>query len=551
MSGTLSSSGVDSPAVKRKRKSITLEMKLDVLRRYDRGERTADIERLLGLNESTLRSIRDNAAKIRESSKTATTLSAYRVTISRCSIMEQMEKRLVTWLEEQNGNNVYVNNATVKDVAKRMYDELRNSNPDVDAKPFNASSGWFERFKVRHGFYKSKTVDGSSAVEKFQDVFKAVVDENGYSPKQVFNLRETGLYWKRMPGETFLSTDQEAGIGLKPQNDRCMLLLGGNASGDYRIKPLLVYHTETPKVLKGYSKTHLPVVWRSSKKGYITSKVFLDYFGSQLHQEFKTYCENEGLPFKILLLLDMTSAYPPNLADLSSNVRVLFLSTTVPPSIQPMDQGVTTMFKSCYHRQLFAKLIASSEVKGKSSASEFWKSFNLKIAIDVIAEAWAEISGQVMHGAWRQLWPEIVEHSQNYQLGDDISNVRLSMIDMAKAAGFADVNEKVIEDLIESHNVDRDNDDFQHIEEEQSKETEDSGSDNESVRMLSTEVLSEIFQLGDQILSLIDENDPDRERSSRVAKDFQNVLACYKELYREKVKHSSHISVDTFFIKYE
>ncbi|CAG5119501.1 unnamed protein product [Candidula unifasciata] len=511
-------------------------------------------------------------------------------TVSRSSIMGHMEQRLISWLEEQNENNVRVTNSTVKDMAKQLYEDLQKSNPDVDAKPFNASCGWFDRFKRRHGFTsftnKSKTVDENCTLDNFMDAFRALINENSYSPKQVFNLQETELFWKRMPSKMFLSTDQESGI--KSQNDHCTLLLGGNAAGDYRIKPLLVCHTDAPTVLLGSSEAHLPVIWRSSNTGFITAKIFGDYFVSQLHQELKAYCENEGLPFKILLLLDMDLAYPPNLVDLSNNIRVLFLPTKIPASIQPMDQGVITMFKSCYFHQLFTKLISGTEVKGESFATDFLNSFDLKMAIDVIAEAWTQLSEQVMREAWRQIWPEILEDSENYLINGDINGVRLSILDMAKAAGFTEVDERDVEDLIESHSFERSNDNSQEIKieheetgdstsgsdqqikeehqigtwnsasdsDQQIKEEHqirigNSASNNESVRTLSTETLFQICHLGDQMISLIDENDPDRERSSQVAIHFQNVLACYRELYREKIEHADHISANTFSIKYE
>ena len=39
---------------KRQRKVITVEVKMDVLGRYERGDCTADVRRALGLSESTL-----------------------------------------------------------------------------------------------------------------------------------------------------------------------------------------------------------------------------------------------------------------------------------------------------------------------------------------------------------------------------------------------------------------------------------------------------------------------------------------------------------------
>ena len=52
---------------KRSRKSHLLEMKLEVLDRCDKGERNIDIQRAVGLSESTIRTIRNNAQSIRRS----------------------------------------------------------------------------------------------------------------------------------------------------------------------------------------------------------------------------------------------------------------------------------------------------------------------------------------------------------------------------------------------------------------------------------------------------------------------------------------------------
>jgi hypothetical protein len=107
-----------------------------------------------------------------------------------------------------------------------------------------------------------------------------------------------------------------------------MLLLGGNASGDYKIKPLMVYHSQNPRALKGYFKEGLPVVWRSNKKAWITASLFESYFASELHHELKVYCERVKVPFKILLLLDNAPGHPPYLSDIDENIHVMFLPPT-------------------------------------------------------------------------------------------------------------------------------------------------------------------------------------------------------------------------------
>jgi hypothetical protein len=69
--------------------------------------------------------------------------------------------------------------------------------------------------------------------------------------EQVFGLGETGLFSKRMP---FDSAQEKAAPGSEALKHRCTLLLGGNASGDHRIEPLMVYHPENSRALEGYCK---------------------------------------------------------------------------------------------------------------------------------------------------------------------------------------------------------------------------------------------------------------------------------------------------------
>ena len=57
-------SAKDSPGKKKARKFITLEQKMDILRRYDRGKSTAAIHNELNLPESRLHTIRKDMEKI-------------------------------------------------------------------------------------------------------------------------------------------------------------------------------------------------------------------------------------------------------------------------------------------------------------------------------------------------------------------------------------------------------------------------------------------------------------------------------------------------------
>ena len=54
-------------APKRARKSLSLDDKLEIIRRYERGQSTAEIKHALNIPESTLRTIRDGKERIKAS----------------------------------------------------------------------------------------------------------------------------------------------------------------------------------------------------------------------------------------------------------------------------------------------------------------------------------------------------------------------------------------------------------------------------------------------------------------------------------------------------
>jgi hypothetical protein len=250
-----------------------------------------------------------------------------------------------------------------------------------------------------------------------------------------------------MPSRTFISVQEKTAPGFKVSKDHLTLLLGGNASGDYKTKPLMVYHSENPRALKGYSKEHLPVVWWSNRKAWITAAVFKSYFSNELRCELKAYCERINVPFKILLLLDNAPGHPPSIADIDENINVMFLPPDTTSLIQLMDQGVIATFKSYYLQRTFIQMVKNRAGEDKISVKDFWKNFNIKKAIDNIGDSWTEVSQSCMKGVWKEIWPYVTDsHDSDPEI--ELSNSRRDIIDSARAAGFEDVDEANVDELL-------------------------------------------------------------------------------------------------------
>lgn len=69
-----------------------------------------------------------------------------------------------------------------------------------------------------------------------------------------------------MPKCTFIFREETQTAGFKTIKYRLTLLMGGNVNGDFKFKLLLVYHSKTPRVMKGISKVSLLVIWKANKK---------------------------------------------------------------------------------------------------------------------------------------------------------------------------------------------------------------------------------------------------------------------------------------------
>ncbi|GFS85500.1 hypothetical protein TNCV_2793731 [Trichonephila clavipes] len=95
------------------RKSISLETRMQVIRRSDTGERQSQIGAALDLAISTIKTILKNKEKkILSLAFATTTSSATRITRSRNNTIEEIEKRLSIWIDDEIERNMPLSQST-------------------------------------------------------------------------------------------------------------------------------------------------------------------------------------------------------------------------------------------------------------------------------------------------------------------------------------------------------------------------------------------------------------------------------------------------------
>ena len=95
-------------AARKKCKVISLEEKLSIITKHEAGATKAKISRDLGMSESTIRHIVQHAEQYKKQGQSASTSTASQTTRNRSSLMIEMERLLLVWIEDCNQKRIHI-----------------------------------------------------------------------------------------------------------------------------------------------------------------------------------------------------------------------------------------------------------------------------------------------------------------------------------------------------------------------------------------------------------------------------------------------------------
>ena len=136
------------------KRPMTVDIKMEIIRKHEEGMRIVDLAREYGRNKSTIGTIikQKDVLLASKPAKGVTIISKHRSNVN-----DEMEDLLLIWLKEKQLAGDTVSETIIREKALSIYEDLIKNMPgtsgdDIVGK-FKASRGWYEKFKTRAGIH--------------------------------------------------------------------------------------------------------------------------------------------------------------------------------------------------------------------------------------------------------------------------------------------------------------------------------------------------------------------------------------------------------------
>lgn len=273
-------------ALRQPKQALNIQQKIEILTKLDKGTKGSVLAQEYGVAESTISYIKSKKSEILSA---ATNQNANRQKKNlRKPEYPELEEKLYTWFLDQRARNCPLNSLVLKAKAKDLYGKMY---PDRDSDSFRASDGWFHKLKRRVGirFVKicgEKLDSDTSAVQPFINRLNAKIEEMGVTEEQLYNADETALYYRKLPENTYVSSNEKSAAGHKKSMERLTAMLCANAASTHKVKPLIIGKSRQPRCFKGFEN---PLDYNNSRNAWMTLNIFKNWFHTSFVKQVSVF----------------------------------------------------------------------------------------------------------------------------------------------------------------------------------------------------------------------------------------------------------------------
>uniref|UniRef100_UPI00358E07B1 jerky protein homolog-like n=1 Tax=Myxine glutinosa TaxID=7769 RepID=UPI00358E07B1 len=345
----------------RKRKILSVEDKLRIIDRLILGEKAANLSREYGIPKSSISMFKGKEKGLREFVHKCSQQDGLKRKKMRQANDGDLDQAVYLWFEQQRAANIPISGPMVMEKAIALSKEMHGED-----RKFTGSTGWLYRWKNRHGIRalkisgEDKSCDDAAAAE-FIPELRNIIESEGYSPDQIYNADETGLFFKCLPDRTLASRKEEQRTtGYKKYKDRVTILVGTNASGEHKLRPLCIGKFQNPRCLKHVNRETPPISYCHTYNAWMTSDIFKKWFHEEFVPSVRSFLRRRGLEQKAILLIDNCPAHPAEtqLRTRDGKIRAYFLPKNTTSKIQPMDAGIISALKKRYRKKLLREIVS-------------------------------------------------------------------------------------------------------------------------------------------------------------------------------------------------
>lgn len=362
------------------RKALPFEEKLKIIKEIEQGLKQVDAAKKYGLAQSTIATFMKKRKEI-EDAVEGCKIDSRRKRF-KTAVNDDVDKATLRWFHEMRQQNVPISGPMIAEKAREFAAKLGN-------KDFKASNGWIASFRERHGI-AFKTISGEEKSAPVSDATfwkekEKEKIENMYSPDDVYNADETGLFYQVMPDKTMAFKGENC-KGGKKSKQRLSVLFCSNSTGTDKLRPLVIGKYAKPRCFKNIKS--LPVDYTSNKRAWMTKEIFNNWL-LELDKDMKKKKK------KIALLVDNCTPHnhPPKL----KNVSLFYFPPNCTSILQPLDLGIIKCFKGYYRKRIVQNVVFNLDNKVENPFA-----VDVKNACDWIASSWKSVKQSTIRNCWKK-----------------------------------------------------------------------------------------------------------------------------------------------------